>query len=108
MKLFYDHLILIEDVFVENDRLDLSNAEKKQAKQMSDEYMHHQVLIYILDSLPKQCHQDFLHRLHKSPYDVRHLSFLQDKTQRDIHADLVALGKKIKAELLDEIKKHSK
>lgn len=106
MKLFYDHLILIEEVFIEIETLPLSPHEKQSAKKLSDDLMHQKVLIYILDMLPRPHHEEFLDRFHKAPYDIDHLRFLTEKTQRDVHMDLVVLGKQLKKELLSEIKKH--
>lgn len=106
MKLFYDHLILIEDIFIEIDKLSISSSEKLSAKKLSDEYVHHHVLIYILETLPKTHHEEFLTKFYKAPFDLDHLRFLEEKTQRDVYIDLVVLGKKLKKELLKEIKKH--
>jgi hypothetical protein len=106
MKLFYDHLILVDEIFIEIDNLTLSEKEKQHAKKLSDDYIHQHVLIHILDVLPKSHHEEFLTRFHKAPFDLDHLRFLEEKTQRDINMDLVVLGKKLKKELLGEIKRH--
>lgn len=108
MKVFYDHLILIEEIFIEIDGLDMSTEEKKAAKKMSDDYVHHHVLIYILDVLPREEHEPFLERFHSAPYDLNHMKFLEEKTQKAIHAEISSLGKKLKHELLKEIKKHKR
>ncbi|KKQ34213.1 MAG: hypothetical protein US50_C0057G0003 [Candidatus Nomurabacteria bacterium GW2011_GWB1_37_5] len=107
-KLFYDHLILLDEILMEIDILDLPVHKKTKGKKIIDEIVHHKVLIYILDYLPKVHHREFLERLYQNPADLAHLTFLQEKTERDIQMDLVVLGKKIKKEILAEIKKHKK
>lgn len=107
-KIFYDHLVLIEDLFVEIDLLDLTAEEKKAAKKMADEIMHHRVFTRLLDLLPKEHHQEFLKRFHKAPHEARHLHFLAEKTQIDMHAEIVLTAEKVKRELSREIKKHKK
>ncbi len=107
-KLFYDHLILLDDVFTEIEILEVESEDKIQMKKIVDEILHHRVLTRILDLLPKVHHEEFLDRFYKAPSDVRHLKFLQEKIDRDIHHELAKLSKELKSEIRQEIKKHKK
>lgn len=105
-KVFYDHLILIEEVGSEIDLLPLDKRETHQAKKLIDDMMHHRVLGFILDCLPRQHHEEFLDRFSETPFDLTLLDYLEMKIKRDIKSELVLLGNKLKRELLAEIKKH--
>lgn len=105
-KIFYDHLIVFEEIIFKIDALDISQENKQHAKKLADEIIQHKVVTHILDLLPKVHHQEFLTRFHKAPYDLEHLKYLEEKIQRDMKMELVQLGQKIKKEILAEIKKH--
>lgn len=107
-KLFYDHLVLLDDVFAEVEVLEIDVHDKKEIKKMIDEIIHHRVLTRILDMLPTPHHEEFLDRFYKAPSDVRHLKFLQEKIDRDIHHELAKLSEELKSEVRQEIKKHRK
>jgi len=107
-KVFYDHLILIEDIIEVISTLNISDSEKQTAQKLADSIIHHKVLILLLDNLPKDHHEDFLKRFYRAPYDLAHLKYLEEKTQRDISMDLVILGQQIKREIISDIKKHIK
>lgn len=107
-KIFYDHLILIDEVWSEIETLEISPTEKKLAKKHVDEILHHRIFTFILDTLPPQYHKEFMERVYASPKDIKHLAYLEEKIRRDIQMDLVTLGMQIKKEILSEVKKHSK
>lgn len=107
-KVFYDHLLLIEEIFVEIDTLNLPAKQKQEVRALVDEIFHQRVITHILDLLPRSHHEEFLKRLHASPHDVRHLIFLQELVEVDVHSELLRLGEKIKKELRRDFKKHKK
>lgn len=107
-KIFYDHLIIIEEIWDEVESLPLHAHEKQSAKKLADEYVHHRVLTLILDLLPRDHHEDFLNRFHHAPHDVLHLKYLEEKIGKQIHQEISTLGKKLKQELSRELKKHKK
>ena len=106
-KLFYDHLIVFEEIIYEIEGSNLHPEDKKQAKKLADEIIHHKVLIFILDHLPKAHHEEFLTRFYKAPYDLGHFKFLEEKIKHDIKSELIILGEKVKKEIFAEIKKHA-
>lgn len=107
-KLFYDHLVIIEDLFIEVEELEVTHEEKLAMKKMIDEIIQHQLLTHILDLLPKEDHEVFLERFHHAPYDTKHLQFLEEKIDRDMHAEIIIIAQKAKDEIRKEIKKHKK
>lgn len=105
-KLFYDHLIFIDDLWQEIDLLELTVSEKTKLKNTVDEIMHTRVFTLLFDLLPQEFHEDFLKRFHARPYDVVHLGFITEKSGKDMHAEIVVLAKKVKIELLQDIRQH--
>lgn len=105
-KLFYDHLVLIEEIWTEVDIITIPDHEKKQAKKMVDEYVQQKVITYILDILPMSLHEEFLQKVYATPHDIKHLKFLEEKLDRDIQSDLVKLGADLKKEIRSLLKQH--
>ncbi len=108
MKLFYDHLVMIDEVFAEIDLLEISNDEKKEMRQLIDEMAHHAVLTHVLDILPRDHHEDFLTRFHAAPHDLSIIKYLEKKIEKDIHAEIATVGNRLKKEIRKEFKKHTK
>ena len=106
-KIFYDHLIIIEEIWEEVEKLPLQKHEKQHAKKLADEYVHHRVLTLILDLLPRDHHEVFLNKFHVAPHDVSHLKYLEEKIGKQIHQEISTLGKQLKQELKKELKKHT-
>ncbi len=107
-KLFYDHLILLDELFVEIDTLDLTLQEKQQAKKAVDDLVQHRVITFILDMLPHQHHEEFLTQFHAFPHHIKNLTYLEERTRLDICNEITLLGKHIKSEVRQDIKKHKK
>ncbi len=105
-KVFYDHLIVIGDIIEEIEILQISDSEKDSARKMVDEIVHHQVLDTILMMLPSSFHKEFLARFHECPFALEHLVYLENRTDKNVKAELISTGKKIKRELSRLIKKH--
>lgn len=105
-KVFYDHLVLIEEIWILIEALPISSYEKQKAKQMTEETMHYKILTVILDHLPKKHHEEFLLRFHSAPHDGAHLKFLQEKVDVVIHHEIAHAAEKLKVEVIKELKKH--
>lgn len=102
-KIFYDHLVLREEVTIELDKYNLAREEKEELIQLVDETLHHQILNTILTHLPKEKHREFLEKFHKAPHDESLLKYIKDFEQ-----EIVKEAQKIKRELLSEIKTASR
>ena len=101
-KLFYDHLIIIEELIIILDRHGVSNAERKKLLSLIDETMNHHILDEILTHLPKEHHTEFLGKLVKHPNDIGLIPYLKGKTPVDIEKNILLRANKVKKEL----KKH--
>lgn len=104
-KIFYDHLIIIEEV--EEILRGVEPEEKEELHRLVDEIIHHRVLGCILDHLPRKHHDEFLGRFHQAPYDESLIDYLQEKTAKeiDIEAKIKEEVGKLKKELLQELKR---
>jgi hypothetical protein len=106
-KLFYDHLILIDEITVEIESLQIDLQTKEKIRKTVDELVNYKVMTKILDLLPKNHHEEFLKEFHKFPANVRHLEFLQRRVEVDIKEELIKLGEEIKKEIRRELKASS-
>ncbi|MBI3559170.1 hypothetical protein HY085_02130 [Candidatus Gottesmanbacteria bacterium] len=98
-KIFYDHLVLREEITVELDKYAVTTEEKEELVQLMDETLHHQILNTILTHLPKDQHQEFLEKFHQAPHDASLLEYIKDFEQ-----EIIKEAQKIKRDLLSEIK----
>lgn len=107
MKVFYDHLVIREEITEELDRYELTIDEREEIVRLVDETLHHHVLDVILTHLPKEKHQKFLAEFHKAPHDPKLLEDLKNDFS-DIEEKISDEAKRIKKELLAEIKRTAK
>lgn len=107
-KIFYDHLLLLEDLWIEVEALPVSQDERRRIVETTEELFHYKVLTLILDYLPKVHHVEFLNRFHAAPYDPGHLKFLQEKIAVNLHLEILVLANNLKKEVKKELRKHRK
>jgi hypothetical protein len=107
-KVFYDHLIDIEEVLGELENYEIETEEREEIRIIIDETFHHQTINIILTHLPTQHHQNFLDRFHQSPHDQELLVFLKEQIEADIEEEIKKQAQKIKKEILADIKKSLK
>lgn len=105
-KLFWDHLVELEEIEGILREQELEHEEKEELHQLVDEMVHHRVLGCVLDHLPREYHEEFLNRFHAAPHDTRIIIFLQIKTPReiDIEEKIREEIQKLKDELLEELR----
>ena len=82
-KVFYDRLIILDELEREVNRTALSPSEKEELWQMIDEIIHHRVLGCVMDNLPSHHHHDFLTRFHDAPHNDALFVYLTEKTGKD-------------------------
>ncbi len=99
-KIFYDHLVVHEEITAELDKYNIRVEEKEELIQLVDQTLHHHVLDVILTHLPKEKHEEFLTKFHKAPHDESLLDYI-----KDFEEEIIKEAKKVKLELLAEIKK---
>ncbi|MBI2404816.1 hypothetical protein HYV22_01400 [Candidatus Gottesmanbacteria bacterium] len=102
-KIFYDHLVAIDELVIELDSLDA--VARQEIINLMDETLHHHVLDTILTHLPQEHHTAFLERFHRSPHDPELLIFLKQYMVIDIENEIRKTSQKIKRNLLSAVKK---
>lgn len=101
-KLFYDHLIVLEEIETVLNRQQFDSKDKEVVGQVIEETVHYRVMTRILDHLPREHHQEFLERFHQAPYDASLLAFLKekvDKIEDFIREEIDTLKKELLKEL---------
>ena len=63
MKYFYSHLIQIESIVIELDKMDLSSGQKKHLTNLIDSSLHHTVLDAVLSELTPSDKKVFINHL---------------------------------------------
>lgn len=107
-KLFYDHLLIIEEIVFVLDSYDLSPQEKSEFIQLIDETVNHHILNEILILLPKKHHKEFLTHFTKAPHDHDLMIFLKKHAKGDIEMRIIRKSESVKRMLLDTIHKARK
>lgn len=103
-KIFYDHLISLDEVEKEIKQVAETPEGREELWHLVDEIIHHRVLGCILDNLPNEHHEHFLEKFHKIPYDDLLIVFLNEKIEDDVEVLIRAELIKLTQELLDEIR----
>ena len=103
-KVFYDHLIILEEVETEIKNVTETPEEKEELWKLIDEIVHHRILGSILDVLPREHHEEFLTKFHEAPHSEYLLSFLDERTEESIEEIIRKEIKNVEKELLLEIK----
>ncbi|MBI4130245.1 hypothetical protein HY468_02940 [Candidatus Roizmanbacteria bacterium] len=102
-KLFYDHLIVIEEITAVLDAHEMTKEEREQLLATIDETLYHHVLDVILTHLPREHHETFLEKLSEYPHHPKLLEFIKEKTIVDIEKEIIKTADKIKKKILKDI-----
>ena len=103
-KLFFDQLIVLDDLDGEIKKVAKSKEEKEELWQLVDEMVHHRVLGCVLDALPRKNHEEFLEKFHKAPHDESLMDFLREKVGDNIDELIRQEIGGLAFELLEEIR----
>ena len=103
-KIFYDRLIVFEEVEAEIKKVAKTPEEKEELWREIDEIIHHKLMGCVLEKLPKEHHHNFLGKFEKAPQDEGLFTFLNEKVGEDIEEFLKTEMSKLKTELLQLIK----
>lgn len=105
MPIFYDHLVIREEVTAVLDSYALEPEEKEELVSLIDSHLHQEILNVIFNHLPKEKHPQFTTALIQAPHDPAILDYLQTNTEVDIITEITNHAQKIKKDLLAEISK---
>ncbi len=103
MKPFYAHLIEIESLTIELDKLDLTSEQKIHLASLIDSSLHHTILDAILSELPDADKRVFLQHLRTNDHQ-KIWKFLTAKVD-NIEEKIKNAADQLKAELHADIKK---
>ncbi len=104
-KLFFDHLIILEEVDSEIKKIATSTEEKEEMWLLVDEMVHHKAFDSILSKLPRDNHEEFLELFHSGPHDeIVIFNYLKNKIGQNIEELLKAEFGEFTYEILKELK----
>jgi hypothetical protein len=104
-KLFFDHLVIREEIDIEFSRFNLSAEERAELVEIVDQTLTNHVLNVVLNHLPKDKHSDFVSRFHAAPHDIGLLDYLKIHAHPQIDEEIKKHAAKIKKDILAEVKK---
>lgn len=103
MKKFYSHLIEIESIIIELDKLDLSEEQRYHLASLVDSSLHHTILDAILSELPESDKRVFLQHLSENDHD-KIWKFLNEKVD-NIEDKIKKAAASLKEQLHKDLKK---
>lgn len=108
MKVFYSHLVIVDDVLKELDMWEIPDLEKQEMINLIEETMHHHTLNVILSHLPGAKHQAFLEKFELNPENEELLQMIKSEISVDIESAIKTQAERIKKEILLEIRRSRK
>lgn len=103
-KLFYDHLIIIEEIVAVLDEHKLKAAERAKILELMDATLQNEILDVIFTYLPREKHEEFLEKFHAAPHDLRLMQYLKDNSAVNIELAILDRANKTKRKLLRHLK----
>ena len=102
MKQFYTHLIEIESIIVELDKLDLSKEQRVHLATLVDSSLQHTILDAILSQLNDQEKRVFMQHLTKGNHEII-WKFLNEKIDK-VEDKVKAVAEDLKVKLHKDLK----
>lgn len=102
-RIFYDHLIELEELDSIIKSSVESSDEKEELRQIIDEMIHHKLLGCILDRIPEEHHHIFLEKFYKCPYDENLIGYINDLINERIEEVIKNEIDSLKKEILDDV-----
>lgn len=103
-KLFFDYLIILDDVEAEIKGVAESEEERHELWQIVDETISNRVLELLLDKLAEEHHDEFLNRFHGAPHDESLILFLNHRIDGNIENLIKEEVENLADEILREIR----
>jgi len=104
MKIFFDRLIVFEEIEVEINKVSTTKEEKQDLWQIVDEMIHHKVLDLLLGKLPKAYHQEFMDKFLTAPHDETLFTYLNAKIGDDVEKLIKQELDNLASDILKELK----
>ncbi len=98
-KLFFDHLVVMEQVEVHINRNSASLEEKAELWNLVDGIVQTRIMDVILTKLPSKHHDEFLEKFSNFPHDERLLEYLKEKVE-DIEEEIQKEVKSLESEFV--------
>ena len=102
MKYFYSHLIKIESIIIELDKMDLTDEQKSHLASYVDSSLHHAILDAILSELTDQDKRIFIQHLNKGDHN-KIWRFLTEKVD-GVEDKIEKASEDLKEELHKDVK----
>lgn len=106
-KLFYDHLIIIEEIVAVLDQHKLNAKDRAKILDVMDATLQNEILDVIFTYLPREKHEEFLEKFHAAPHDRRLMQYLKDNTPVNMELAILDRANKTKRKFLREVGKHT-
>lgn len=107
-KLFFDHLLVFEEVEVFINSNATTKEEKEELWKLMDGIVQHRVLDLILSELPREHHDEFMEKFTQFPHEERLFVYLNEKTGKDFEKLIAKEIKLLEAEILGGYKPKKK
>lgn len=102
MKQFYTHLVDIESIIIELDKMDLSREEKLHLANLVDANLHHTILDAVLSQLQDPDKRVFITQLSEGNHD-KIWKFLNEKVS-GVEDKIKKVAEDLKKELHNDLK----
>lgn len=103
MKQWYTHLVEIETIIVELDKMDLSKEDKLHLAHLVDSSLHHTILDAVLSQLKEEDKRIFITHLNEGSHD-KIWQFLNEKVD-GVEDKIKKAAEDLKKELHKDIQK---
>jgi hypothetical protein len=101
-KHFYSHLLELDSVYIELEKLDLNDEERKDLAEILEAHLHNVVLDVILSKLNEKDKELFAKKLAEDQDNDAIWEFLDEKVN-GIDAEIKSAAKDLKKELHQDI-----
>lgn len=102
MKQWYTHLVEIETIIIELDKMDLSKEDKLHLAHLVDSSLHHTILDAVLSQLKEEDKRIFITHLNENDHD-KIWQFLNKKVD-GVEDKIKKVTEELKKELHEDIK----
>ena len=100
-KLYYDHILVLDDIEEHIHVVAESPEEKEELWQLVDEIIHHEMMGCVLGHLHEDHHKEFLDKFHEAPHDEELIVYINERVDGDIEELLTKRMDEIRSDLVE-------